>query len=192
VETAGTAAPAPVVVTGATWTGPGEAVVVVEVPPQVDALRWRSAATRGTRSIIGPWEVLSPDPASRRLRIKVADLPREALRLRLEVERGGLVVPTRSAALERPIRPALIGKVRITGTAAVGRRVACEIGRWTGTRPLVVARNWLRDGRAIRGATGRSLGLGAPDEGADLRCRVTVTGPGGTTRATSAPVAVAG
>ena len=190
--TTGVPATAPLVVTGAAWTGLGTAELTVDVPPQVEALRLRSTATRGTRAILGPWTELAPDGVARRLRIPVDGLPAEALRLRLEVERGGLVVPTRSAALERPIRPALIGKVRITGTAAVGRRVACEIGRWTGTRPLVVARNWLRDGRAIRGATGRSLGLGAQDEGADLRCRVTVTGPGGTTRATSAPVAVAG
>lgn len=192
VEAFGTAAPAPVVVAGAQWTGPGEAVLVVEVPPQVDVLRWRSFATRGTRTIVGPWEILGPDPASRRLRVKVSDLPKEALRLRLEVERLGLPVPTRSAALERPIRPALIGKVRVTGTAAVGRRVACEIGRWTGTRPLDVARSWLRDGRAIRGATGRALGLGVQDAGSELRCRVTVTGPGGTATALSAPVEVAG
>lgn len=192
VATSAIAEPAPVVVAGAAWTGPGTAVLIVEVPPQADALRWRSAATRGTRTVIGPWEVLGADPAARRLRIPVTDLPASALRLRLEIERLGLPVPTRGASLERPTRPALIGKVRVVGEAAVGRRVVCQLGRWTGTRPLEVARSWLRDGRALRGAVGRSYVIENADAGGDLRCRVAVTGPGGTTRATSAAVWVDG
>ncbi|MFM8612381.1 MAG: trypsin-like serine protease [Actinomycetota bacterium] len=190
--TTGAPALAPLVPTGAAWTGLGTATLGYEVPPQAEAIRVRTATTHGRRLILGPWTDLPADPEARRLRIAIDGLPAAAVRVRLDVERAGAVTPTRSAALEEPVKPAQIGRVRVTGTAAVGRRVTCEIGRWTGTRPVIVARQWLRDGRAVAGATGRSLRLGAPDAGAALRCRVTVSGPGGATRATSAVVVVAG
>lgn len=190
--TTGAPAPGPLVPTGAAWTGLGTATLGYQVPPQAEAIRVRTATTHGRRLLLGPWTDLPPDPASRRLRIAVDGLPADAVRVRLDVERAGVATPTRSAALEQPVKPAQIGRVRVTGAAEVGRRVACEIGRWTGTRPIVVARQWLRDGRAVTSATGRSLRLSTPDKGTALRCRVTVSGPGGATRATSAAVVVAG
>lgn len=191
VGVSATAGPAPVTVAGASWTAPGSAVLVVDVPPQVDVLRWRGVSARTTRTVVGPWEVLVPDPSARRLRIPFTDLPAAPVRLRLEVEQGGLPVSTRGAFLEQPVRPALIGKVRIVGQSTVGRRLVCQIGRWTGTRPLAVGRSWLRAGRVLRGAVDRGYVVANADAGQDLRCRVTVEGPGGTTRATSAVVTVA-
>jgi len=55
-----------------------------------------------------------------------------------------------------------------------------------------VTRQWLRDGRVIAGADGRSHRVVDADRGTSLRCRVRVSGPGGRARSTSPPIAIAG
>ncbi len=183
-------APAAVAIAGARWTGLGSADLVVDVAPQGEALRWRTAAVSGTRTILGDWADLPADPAARRIVLPVSGLPTAAARLRVEIDRAGVPVPSRSAALEDPQRPAPIGGAQITGRAEPGRALACELGRWVGTRPLTVTRAWLRDGRLIPGADARTLRLAESDRGAALRCRVTVEGPGGSARSTSDAVLV--
>lgn len=184
--------PVPVAIAGARWTGLGSAELSVDVAPQGEALRWRTVAAAGARTIPGPWADLPADPAARRIRVPVDGLPAAAVRLRIEIDRSGVPVPTRSATLEDPQRPAPIGGARLAGRAEVGGRLVCEIGRWVGTRPLAVTRAWLRGGRPIPGADGRTRVLVEADRGAALRCRVTVTGPGGSARSTSGAVVVAG
>jgi hypothetical protein len=95
-------------------------------------------------------------------------------------ELGGSWAPT----LENTRRPAVRGRAR------VGARLLCDPGAWDGTIPIAVAYRWLRDGRAVRGARGRSYAVRRPDRGRLLACRVTATNPGGPLSATSRAVRV--
>jgi hypothetical protein len=92
--------------------------------------------------------------------------------------------------LPAPTKPAPISGVSIRGTGDVGRAVRCDLGRWAGTRPFAITRQWLLDGSAISGATGRTYTPRAVQTGATLACRVTVSGAGGITKRTTASVTV--
>lgn len=72
------------------------------------------------------------------------------------------------------------------GTPAVGELLAGSDG--TISNGAVSARQWLRAGSPITGATGASH---TPAQAGQYAYRVTATGPGGDTTATSAPVTVA-
>jgi serine protease AprX len=79
----------------------------------------------------------------------------------------------------------------ISGSPARGIAVAAGAGSWTGTEPLAYAYQWQRcaapDACAdIAGATAAAYTPGAADVGASLRVALTVTGPGGSSTATSA------
>lgn len=80
----------------------------------------------------------------------------------------------------------------ITGTATVGQTLTAAVGTWTGSPSY--ARQWLRNGTAISGATGTTYLLIAADQGASISVRITATNAGGSAQATSAgvgPVAAA-
>lgn len=80
----------------------------------------------------------------------------------------------------------------ITGTATVGQTLTAAVGTWTGSPSY--ARQWLRNGTAISGATGTTYLLIAADEAASISVRITATNAGGSAQATSAgvgPVAAA-
>ncbi|NLR72868.1 hypothetical protein HGI47_18490 [Novosphingobium sp. ERN07] len=74
----------------------------------------------------------------------------------------------------------------ITGTVQVGDVLTGDDGELR--FGAVTARAWLRDGAAISGATGATYELDFADQDADIAYRVTATGDGGTTIATSAEV----
>lgn len=78
----------------------------------------------------------------------------------------------------------------IPSSAHPGDTVTCNAGTWTGSQAFAFA--WLRDGTQI--ATGSSYAVAAGDIGHALVCRVTATGAGASTNATSnslVPTAVA-
>lgn len=62
----------------------------------------------------------------------------------------------------------------ITGTAQVGETLTVTNGTWTGGS-LTYAREWLRDGVVIAGATALTYDLVEADEGAVISVRVTAT-----------------
>jgi hypothetical protein len=80
----------------------------------------------------------------------------------------------------------------IGGTATVGDTLTADPGSWDPT-PASIAYQWLRDGSAIAGATGRSYTLVDADAGHSISVRVTVSAGGYVPAdATSAAVPVTG
>ncbi len=84
--------------------------------------------------------------------------------------------------------PAATVQPSITGTARPGKSLSCNRGSWTNANSFAYA--WLRNGTIISGVTSTSLKLVASDVGTTMTCRVTASGTGGSTQATSAGVLV--
>ena len=80
-----------------------------------------------------------------------------------------------------PTQPPPVNTVRpaITGTTVTGSNLTSTTGTWTNA--ATYAREWLRDGSPIAGATGAVYALVGADEGALISVNVTATGPGGET-----------
>jgi hypothetical protein len=76
----------------------------------------------------------------------------------------------------------------VTGTGLVGSVVTCTPGSWTGSPTY--ARQWLRGGTAIAGATATSYTTVAADAGLSVSCRITATNAAGSTNATSNGLAI--
>lgn len=76
----------------------------------------------------------------------------------------------------------------ITGTPRVGQVLSGSTGTWTGTPTPTYARQWLRNGAVIEGATGATYTLVAADAGANITLRVTASNSVGSVPATSAAV----
>jgi hypothetical protein len=69
--------------------------------------------------------------------------------------------------------PGLNTSPAITGTMEVGETLTISFGSWTGSPTF--ARQWLRNGVSIPGATLTTYLLDVADEGAIISCRVTAT-----------------
>ncbi len=80
----------------------------------------------------------------------------------------------KAGALRVVTRPAL------SGTHKVGRRLTGKAGSWTPTASR--ARQWLRDGHPIAGATGRTYRLTTADRGHRVSLRVTASRKGYTSK----------
>lgn len=85
--------------------------------------------------------------------------------------------------------PSFTVQPSISGTPQVGQTLTGNSG--TISNGSVSARQWLRDGVAISGATAATYALVAADAGKSVTFRVTATGAGGSTDATSQAVTVA-
>lgn len=66
----------------------------------------------------------------------------------------------------------------ITGDPTVGETLSCDDGTWDGLN-LTITKQWKADGVALSGETGDDLVLTEDEEGADIKCTVTATNPGG-------------
>ena len=78
---------------------------------------------------------------------------------------------------------------RVRGAAQVGKRLVATTGTWSPT-PTTVRFTWLRNGKAIKGATGKTYRVSRLDRGKKLAVRVKVFRAGveaaaATSRATS-------
>lgn len=71
----------------------------------------------------------------------------------------------------------------ITGTKTQGQTLTVSNGTWS--RSPTYARQWLRDGAPISGATNTTYLLAAGDVGKLISCRVTATNAGVSASATS-------
>ena len=78
----------------------------------------------------------------------------------------------------------------ITGMPVAGSRLACAPGSWSGLLPTF-SYQWLRNGQAIRGATGPIYTATASDIGHLISCTVTATNSFGSTSARAADVRIA-
>jgi hypothetical protein len=79
----------------------------------------------------------------------------------------------------------------VTGTPKVGQTLTCGTGSWTGSPPPTLTIQWLRDGKAIPGATQPTYSVTSADAGHSLSCQVTATNSAGSQSKTSAGVSVA-
>ena len=87
--------------------------------------------------------------------------------------------------VEPTIAPASTGAPALSGTAAVGQKLTCSQGTWTGSPAPTFAYQWKRDGANIAGATDSTYTVVAGDAGHALTCTVTATNAGGSTSASS-------
>ena len=74
---------------------------------------------------------------------------------------------------------------KVAGSGIVGTDLTCSNGTWSGAKPIVYSRQWLRDGKAIPGATSKVYTVKSSDGDHLLVCRVTATNAGGTVVAAS-------
>jgi hypothetical protein len=102
----------------------------------------------------------------------------------------GIGVTTRAGASGTAAGPTFTVEPAISGTPKVGSTLTGSTGTATGTGTVTYARQWMRDGVAISGATSGTYLLDAADDGATITERVAATDDDGTTYATSAGVAV--
>ena len=80
--------------------------------------------------------------------------------------------------------PALTSEVNVSeesAPVAVGSEQTCTPGQWNESPTFVY--QWLRNGKAISGATGSSYVIAAEDAGTAVQCQVTATNAGGSVEA---------
>ena len=100
---------------------------------------------------------------------------------------GGSSPTWTGAALQtkRPTYPfVLVSKPRVAGKAQVGRRLTAIGGRWTPS-PASITYQWLRNGKAVTGATTPRYKVRKADRHDRLAVRVTVRRPGYLTKVVS-------
>lgn len=93
----------------------------------------------------------------------------------------------RRAAASSQLKPVNSVLPAITGTLTVGSTLTTTNGTWS--KSPAFARQWLRAGQPIAGATGLTYTLAAGDQGKAISVRVTATSQGFTESATSAATA---
>jgi len=81
--------------------------------------------------------------------------------------------------------PVNTGPPVLSGTPALGQRLSCSTGSWTGFMPLTFSYAWLREGSAISGAAGNTYVVQPADQGRGLACRVTASNSVASASATS-------
>ncbi|MGW2701800.1 hypothetical protein [Streptomyces sp. NPDC001340] len=86
-------------------------------------------------------------------------------------------------------KPQITSKAAVSGTARTGSKLTCNAA-WTGYN-ATAAWSWLRDGKAISGATGKTRTLTSADYTHKVSCKVTVSNGAGATSSTSPTVTVA-
>ncbi len=84
--------------------------------------------------------------------------------------RGDVVFPASNRMID-------VTAPRISGEARLGATLRADGGTWTAPSPTLTYQ-WLRGGKAIPGATGRTYKVQAADAGSRLAARVTASAPG--------------
>ena len=85
-----------------------------------------------------------------------------------------------------PEPPANIVSPEASGIPAVGERISCSPGTWSGSPAPAFAYQWLRDGSIIPLATANTYVVVEADAGHSLSCRVTATNSAGSASRPSA------
>ncbi|GAA1965108.1 hypothetical protein GCM10009798_26720 [Nocardioides panacihumi] len=96
---------------------------------------------------------------------------------------------TRPSTTPAPIALRALGPVRVLGTAKVGKRLTAKLPAWS-TQPGSVRVQWLRNGRAIAGATRPTYKVGRADRRKRVAVRVTAVRGASRVVLTSASVRV--
>jgi hypothetical protein len=87
--------------------------------------------------------------------------------------------------LVRRAPPVNTGLPSLSGNPAVGQKLSCSNGTWSGLAPITFSYAWLRDGSPIGGAAGNTYVVQPADQGHGLACRVTATNSVASASATS-------
>jgi hypothetical protein len=103
--------------------------------------------------------------------------------------RGG---PCDIGAYETRLVPSNQGAPSVSGSARAGQWLRCNPGAWSSPDHVTYRYSWLRNGRAISGATSQSYRLTSRDAGWPISCRVSASNDDGSSSPqTSKAVAVA-
>lgn len=101
---------------------------------------------------------------------------------------GGYTAPADAV----PAPPAILGGVRIAGSAVPGGEVRADLGGIAGVPLPTIRTMWFLDGRALAGETGTTLRVTSEMRGALLAVRIELKNRHGTARQTSEAVTIAG
>ncbi len=98
---------------------------------------------------------------------------------------------TANATFKTTAPPLVQPHPSISGIPAPGQRLTCKSGvSGSGASNATLSYAWLRDTKAISGASGSTYAVGGGDVSHHLQCRVTATNAGGSASATSSFVTV--
>ncbi|MEU7886523.1 N-acetylmuramoyl-L-alanine amidase [Microbispora bryophytorum] len=106
----------------------------------------------------------------------VADLGRSVV-VEVTVDDPYFTAASARSAATAPVAPGTFTSAQppaVSGTPKIGRTLTASPGTWTPS-PEKVTYQWLRDGVAVKGATGRTYHLTGHDRGARVAVRVTVS-----------------
>ncbi len=103
---------------------------------------------------------------------------RNGNRHRLDRRAGvGVHDSTASGVIQAPLKKLTKGKVSISGTAKVGKKLSAKVSKWKPSG-IKFRYQWLRNGVAIGGATKSSYKIAKADKGLKISVRVTATKAG--------------
>ncbi|MBJ7334789.1 MAG: hypothetical protein JHD05_09275, partial [Thermoleophilia bacterium] len=188
-----TATPAPNLVTAqeAIWSAYHQVTNTFVLAPHAADVQWRVETGTRLRFTPKPWQLAPASSAPSTITVVTDGLPVDHnLDVRIATATGDVIAATERIQLAEPAAPKAVSAAQLRGEPSVGRSLRCDLGRWSGTRPFVVSRQWLRDGRKLAGATKPTFVVRQADAGSALACRVSVSGPGGRVQQTTARVVV--
>jgi hypothetical protein len=93
-----------------------------------------------------------------------------------------------SAAVKVRLKPRLVKRPAVRGTARVGKTLTCLAGSWRAYPKIKKTYQWRRNGKVIKKATKRTHKVVRADAGKRITCRVTARNALGRSSATSKAV----
>ena len=188
-----TATPTPNLVTTqeAIWSAYHQVTSTFVLAPHATDVQWRVETGTRLRFSPKPWQLAPASATPSTIKVITDGLPVDHdLDVRIATATGDVITATERIQLAEPTPPEAIKVARLRGVPSVGSTLHCDLGRWSGTRPFVIARQWLRDRRKLAGATGPTLLVQQADAGSALTCRISISGPGGRVQQTTPKVVV--
>lgn len=193
VAISSTATPNPNLVTTheAIWSAYHQVTSTFVLEPHATDVQWRVETGTRLRFTPSAWQLApASDAPSTITMITNGVSGTRDVDVRITTAIGDVALSTERIQLAAPAPPKAVSVSRLRGRASVGRSLHCDLGRWSGTRPFVVRRQWLRDGQKLDGATQPSLVVQPVDAGRALACRITISGPGGRVQQTTPKVVI--
>lgn len=193
LTTVATPTPNPVSAQEAVWSAYHQATSTFQLAPHATDLQWRIEAGTDLRFSPRPWQLAPASVTPITITTQIDGVRQDrALDIRITTTDGATLVSTERVQLSAPVPPSPLSAPRLQGRPTVGSSLRCELGRWSGTRPFVASRQWLRDRQPILGQTAQVYVVGVVDAGSALTCRVRISGPGGIVRRTTPGLEVRG
>lgn len=191
ISTGATPGPNPVTTQEAIWSAYQQVTSTFVLEPHATDVQWRVETGTRLRFSPRPWQLAPASATPLTIKLITDGLPGDHdLDIRIATATGDVITATERIQLAEPTPPKAISAARLRGVPSVGSTLHCDLGRWSGTRPFVVSRQWLRNGRKVVGATNPSIDIRRSDAGSAVACRVTISGPGGRVQQTTARVVV--